>query len=251
MPLRIKQMALKALTPYEQNANVHPENQIRQIADSIITFGFNNPIAIDATGGIIAGHGRYEAALYLKMEKVPTVCLDHLTDAEKRAYIIADNKIAENSYWDEKDLASELKLLNTNFDLIGFDEGEAETLILENIDTPGTPDGDSEDMDKGTLLALSSVVVGEPRNTVLHGQHWKLGASHDLLIVSVIADSARWRDLLFDNTLFCPYPNPLTALTMKSNTHHLLLIQPDHYIAGHMLDQYQAVHGPDSSLQIT
>lgn len=251
MPLRIKQMALAKLTPYERNANVHPENQIKQIADSIMKFGFNNPIAVDANGGIIAGHGRYEAAQYLKLEKVPTVCLQHLSEDEKRAYIIADNKIAENSYWDEKILASELNLLNTAFDMIGFDEGEAETLILENVEVVGPGDGDTEDIKKGALLELASVVVGEPKNVVLHGQHWKLGGSHDLMVLSVITDSPRWRDQLFDNTLFCPYPNPLTALSMKSTTNHLLLVQPDRYIAGHILDQYEAIKGPGSVTLIT
>ena len=246
MALRIKQMALSALVPYERNANVHPENQLRQIADSIKEFGFNAPILVDGKGGIIAGHGRYEAARLLELEKVPTVCLDHLTEQQKKAYIIADNKIAENSYWDMQLLASELEALNTDYDLMGFDDGEAETLILENIDTPASPDTTEEEIDKGTLLELASVVVGEPSNIVHHGQHWKLGGSHDLLALSVIADSPRWRDCLYDNTLFCPYPNPLTALSMKSKTHHLLLIQPDLYIAGHILDQYQAINGKDS-----
>jgi len=243
-------MPTNALTPYERNANVHPENQIRQIANSIREFGFNNPILVDADGGIIAGHGRYEAALSMGLEKVPTVCLDHLTDEEKRQYIIADNKIAQNAYWDERMLASELQLLNNNFDLMGFEEGEAETLMLENIDTSDMPDVMEDTIDKGSLLQLTSVAVGEPENQVFHGQHWKLGGSHDLLIRSVISESQYWRELLFDNSMFCPYPNPLTALSIKAESYHLLLVQPDTYIAGHILDQYEAVKGTGSVVLI-
>jgi hypothetical protein len=246
MPLRIKQMAVNALTPYERNANVHPESQIQQIADSITKYGFNIPITIDSEGGIIAGHGRYEAALLLKLAKVPTVRLDHMTEEEKRQFIIADNRIAQNSYWDKHILATELTLMDGSFDIMGFEDGEAETLILENIDTPAMPDDSTEGIDKGTLLALASVAIGEPRTEVHHGQHWKLGGSHDLLILSVISESQGWRDFLFDNSLFCPYPNPMTALSIKSQTHHLLLIQPDLYIAAHMLDQYEAIHGTGS-----
>jgi ParB-like chromosome segregation protein Spo0J len=244
MNLRIKQLPLTALTPYEKNANIHPENQIKQIADSITKYGFNNPILIDKDGGIIAGHGRYEAAMRLKLEKVPTVCLDHLTPEQKRQYIIADNKLAEGSYWDEDVLAMELSDMDVDFSVMGFEEGEGETLIAENIETISDTKGEEET--KGELLELASVTLGEPVHEVHHGQRWRLGDKHDLLILSVISESLEWRQFLRESTLFCPYPNPLTALSIKGDAHHLLLVQPDRYIAGHILDQYETIHGAGS-----
>ena len=87
------------LTPYAQNARTHTKTQVQKIAASIEEFGFTCPVLIDADGGIIAGHGRVEAARRLGMERVPTIRLDHLSDVQKRAYIIADNRLAELAGW--------------------------------------------------------------------------------------------------------------------------------------------------------
>ena len=93
--LTVKQLPPGSLKPYDRNARTHSTKQISQIAASIKAFGFNNPVLIDRDGGIIAGHGRVEAAKSLGLETVPCVRLDHLDDAQKRAYILADNKLAE------------------------------------------------------------------------------------------------------------------------------------------------------------
>ena len=85
------------LIPYAKNARTHSEAQVNQIAASITEFGFTNPILVDGTKSIIAGHGRLMAAKKLGLNQVPVVILDHLTEAQKRAYIIADNKLAENA----------------------------------------------------------------------------------------------------------------------------------------------------------
>ena len=93
-------------------------NQIRQIADSITRFGFTNPVLIDADGGIVAGHGRVAAAKLLGLTQVPTLSLAHLDAAERRAYVLADNKLAENAGWDRELLAIELQgLIDIGFDL--------------------------------------------------------------------------------------------------------------------------------------
>jgi ParB-like chromosome segregation protein Spo0J len=94
------------LTP--KNPRRHSDAQIAQIAGSIAQFGFNSPILIDAKGCIIAGHGRYLGALKLGLETVPVIVLDHLTEIEKQAYLLADDKLAELSDWDDDTLASEL-----------------------------------------------------------------------------------------------------------------------------------------------
>jgi len=131
----LEHIATAELIPYARNARTHSDQQVAQIAGSIQEFGFNAPVLIDVQNGIIAGHGRVMAASLLKLESVPCVRLSHLSDAQKRAYILADNKIALNSGWDEAMLANELSDLHADeFDLglIGFDADElAKSLGIE------------------------------------------------------------------------------------------------------------------------
>jgi DNA modification methylase len=132
--LKITHIKINALRPYAQNAKNHPEKQIQQIAKSIREFGFNNPILIDESGEIIAGHGRYAAAQVLELETVPAIRLLHLNDAQKRAYRLADNKIAENGGWNEDLLRLELGELETicdDFDIniTGFEDVEIDVLM--------------------------------------------------------------------------------------------------------------------------
>lgn len=115
------------LIPYARNARTHSAEQVAQIAGSIKEFGFNNPVLIDQSGGIIAGHGRVLAAQRLGLKEVPTITLGHLSDTQRRAYILADNKLALNAGWDEEMLKIELEALKeaqVDFQTIGFDEME-------------------------------------------------------------------------------------------------------------------------------
>ena len=137
------------LIPYANNARKHDENQIKQIASSIKEFGFNNPVLIDKDNGIIAGHGRVLAAQRLGWTEVPTISLEHLTETQKKAFILADNRIAMNSTWDNELLAIELEALNGEIDLtdLGFEPGEINKLLNGEVidgltdvdDTPETP----------------------------------------------------------------------------------------------------------------
>ena len=127
---------VSSLKPRSTNPRTHSKKQVRQIADSIERFGFTNPVLIDRTDGIVAGHGRIEAAKLLGIEKVPTIRLEDLTEAEVRAYVIADNKLAENAGWDRELLAIEfqgLLELDLDFDvtLTGFETPEIDILIGE------------------------------------------------------------------------------------------------------------------------
>src|SRR5688572_20823948 len=97
------------LIPYARNARTHSDEQIAQLAQSIRTFGFTNPILVDGARGILAGHARLLAAQLLKLETVPVIVLDHLTEAERRAYILADNKLALNAGWNQDALMAELE----------------------------------------------------------------------------------------------------------------------------------------------
>jgi DNA modification methylase len=140
---------IDSLIPYANNARKHDENQIKQIASSIKEFGFNNPVLIDKDNGIIAGHGRVLAAQRLGWTEVPTIALEHLTETQKKAFILADNRIAMNSSWDNELLAIELEALNGEMDLtdLGFEPGEINKLLngdvidgLTDVDnTPATP----------------------------------------------------------------------------------------------------------------
>lgn len=127
--LRIEHVPVLQLQPRKQNPRVHSKKQIRQIAASIKQFGFNNPVLIDRRGEILAGHGRVEAAKILGLQSVPVLRIQHLTEEQKRAFLIADNKIAQNAGWDLEMLAldfKELSKLELSFDLeiTGFDANE-------------------------------------------------------------------------------------------------------------------------------
>lgn len=144
---KIEMLSITSLKPWKKNARTHSKKQIRQIAESIRTFGFTNPVLIDSEDSILAGHGRVEAAKILKMEFVPSVRLDHMTAAQKRAYVIADNKLALNAGWDEDILTEELQALmdiDLEFDtqITGFSISEIENLIDKFVPTE---DGDPKD----------------------------------------------------------------------------------------------------------
>ncbi|ODR97869.1 hypothetical protein AUC68_10000 [Methyloceanibacter methanicus] len=125
--VQIELQSLSSLTSYPGNARRHSRRQIRQIADSIRRFGFTNPVLIGDDGQIIAGHGRVAAAKKLDLKDVPTLRLSHLPPAERRAYVLADNKLALNAGWDKETLAIELQaLVDMEFDvtLTGFSLAE-------------------------------------------------------------------------------------------------------------------------------
>jgi ParB-like chromosome segregation protein Spo0J len=129
---QIEQVATASLVPYARNAKKHDAAQVAAIAGSIREFGFNNPVLIDADNGIIAGHGRTLAAHQLGLATVPCLRLTHLTDSQRRAYILADNRLAEiGGGWDSDMLAAELEALAAegfNIEDIGFDAGAFEKL---------------------------------------------------------------------------------------------------------------------------
>lgn len=111
--MKVEQVKLEKIIPYANNSRTHSDEQVAQIAASIRQFGFNNPVLIDEDGTIIAGHGRVLAASRLELKDVPCIRLSHLTESQKKAYIIADNKIALNSGWDEELLRLELEGLTS------------------------------------------------------------------------------------------------------------------------------------------
>ncbi len=117
---KLEILPIDTLTPYANNARTHSDDQIKKIQASLREFGFVNPVLIDANRGVIAGHGRIEAAKREGMTEVPCVFVEHLTDAQKRAYILADNRLAELAGWNIELLQMELLDLEANFDMADF-----------------------------------------------------------------------------------------------------------------------------------
>ena len=145
MAKRIELWPVDRLRPYERNARTHSVEQVAQIAASIVEFGFTNPILVDSSDGIIAGHGRLAAAQELKLLQVPVVVLDHLSERQRRAYIIADNQLALTAGWDDELLKSELGELNElGFDLTLLGWGED---LPDFAEMPDYSVLDEEDMD--------------------------------------------------------------------------------------------------------
>ncbi len=132
--LRLEYRPLAGLIPYARNSRTHSEAQVAQIAASIKEFGFTNPVLVDADGGIIAGHGRVMAARVLGLQLVPCIALGHLTAAQRRAYVIADNRLALNAGWDEEMLRLEVADLQhegVDLDLLGFTVDELQALLAD------------------------------------------------------------------------------------------------------------------------
>jgi ParB-like chromosome segregation protein Spo0J len=149
---KLIEVEIEKLIPYARNSRTHSDAQVAQVAASIKEFGFTNPVLIGADHDIIAGHGRVMAARKLGLKKVPCIMLDHLTETQKRAYVIADNKLALNSGWDEEMLGLELAdLREVDFDLglIGFDAEEIErALNPSEVDFAPGNEGDQGRLDE-------------------------------------------------------------------------------------------------------
>lgn len=145
--MQIKQVAVEKLIPYVRNSRTHSDAQVAQIAASIKEFGWTNPILVDGTNGIIAGHGRLLAARKLGQTEVPVIELAYMTESQKKAYVIADNQLAMNAGWDTTLLTIELdELLKDGFalDILGFNEQEIKTIMSDvNFDA-----GSEEDQGK-------------------------------------------------------------------------------------------------------
>jgi ParB-like chromosome segregation protein Spo0J len=157
----VQQMAVASLRPYPGNARTHSKKQIKQIARSIERFGFTNPVLISDDDEIIAGHGRVEAAKLLGLARVPALRLSHLSPAQRRAYVIADNKLALNAGWDREMLAIELQaLIDLDFDveLIGFGTlGKARSFAASTLPCPA-------------MISLSSLIrtgLVKPKRSIL------------------------------------------------------------------------------------
>ena len=188
---KIEQWPTAKLLPYARNARTHSEEQVAQIAASIAEFGFTNPILAGSDGIIVAGHGRLAAAQKLGLEIVPVVVLDHLTPTQRRALVIADNRIAENAGWDDAMLRIELEaLMGEGFDLdiTGFDaDALAELIAGDEPDNEGQTDEDA-------VPEFSETPIARPGDVWIMGPHRllcgdaTLATSYDALLQGAPVD---------------------------------------------------------------
>jgi DNA modification methylase len=183
----IERWPTEKLVPYARNARTHSEDQVAQIAASIVEFGFTNPILAGSDGVIVAGHGRLAAAQKLGLDTVPVVVLDHLTPTQRRALIIADNRIAENAGWDDAMLRIELQSLQEdgfNLDITGFDpDALAEIMAGEETTVDGQTDDDA-------VPEVPVMPISRP------GDVWELG--NHRLVCGDATDPASYEALMAD-----------------------------------------------------
>lgn len=258
--LKIEYRPLKGLVPYARNARKHPRSQISKLKGSLAEFGWANPMLI-ADNVMIAGHGRLVAALEMADAGIPipgnedpwsapTVDLSHLTGTQRAAYVLQDNRSAMDGEWDDELLAIELGALKeVGFDLTltGFDMGEIAE-YTSGLEGGGEP----LDAEKSELLERMDITIDEPRHQVEPGDRYMLGGRHYLFCVGVIDCGKDWAHLLIeiDDAYFCPYPGPFVPFGKKAAEHNLIMVQPDVYIAGHLLDRYADANGEDSIAKI-
>lgn len=256
----VKPWPVADLVPYARNARLHSDEQVKALALLIQEFGWTMPILVDEAGEIIAGHGRVLAARYLGLDEVPVAVAEGWTDEQKRAYRIADNRLSELSTWDEDLLRIEIGDLNdlgADLTLTGFDTSSLDKILAaanltgdaDLLDGEGEDDAAGEG--RGELLTRMDITIDDPRHETALGDHYVLAGRHHLVVAGVMRDWSKWSGLLTDGMILCPYPGPFTPFGSVPSKHPLLMVQPDTYIAGHILDRFTEVFGEDSVRKVT
>lgn len=190
---KVEKRSVSSLIPYARNSRTHSEAQVAQIAASVKEWGWTIPVLIDETGQIIAGHGRIQAARLLGLEEVPVMVAEGWTDAQKRAYVLADNKLAMNAGWDEELLSLELKDLKdlgSDLSLIGFNEDELAEIMADNTPTEGLTDEDD-------VPELPTIPTSKEGDVWILGSHRLMcGDSTSIDSVDVLMDGQK-ADMVF------------------------------------------------------
>jgi len=211
---RFEQVAVEKLVPYARNARTHSKEQILQLRASIREFGFVNPVIVDKGYNIIAGHGRVMAAKEEHLKEIPCVFAEHLTDAQKRAYILADNRLALNAGWDEELLAlefGELKDLGFDLELTGFDAGEIEKLFADN-------GAEIKDDEFDLTSALNEAAFVLPGDVWTLGRHRLIcGDATDAKVVRKLMDGRKANLILTDPPYNVNFESS-SGLTLKNDS---------------------------------
>lgn len=266
---RVEYVPLDRVLPADRNPKGH---DLAGIQGSIARFGFVAPSVIDErTGRLVAGNGRMQALREMRdAGQSPPAGVQlgpdgtwlvpllqgwaSRSDAEAAAYLVADNEWTTRGGWNEVELGELLTdLASADPDLLGvagFQESDLLALLGAGTgDEDDDDDGGGEASD-GSLLAVADVSVDEPQHETATGDVWRLGERHHLVVADVMAAWPLWSPLLVDGSLFVPYPGPYAPLALKADDFRLVLVQPDTYMAGHILDKYEAVRGAGSAVKV-
>ena len=217
--LAIECKPIATLRPNPQNPRLHEKRQIRQIARSIEVFGFNIPVLIDARGELITGHGRVLAAQHLGMTHVPTILIEHLKEAQARAFMIADNRLTENSDWNDRLLAQQIKALSEleldfSLETIGFEIGEID-LMIEGLSPASGGAGDPADVIPDSSDKPQVTEAGEL--WILGGHQVHCGDARNDSSYSLLTQGRRARMIFADP----PYNDPIDGyVTGFGKVHH-------------------------------
>jgi hypothetical protein len=240
MAQRIEIWPTDRLVPYAKNARTHSPEQVAQIAASIVEFGFVNPILVDTNAGIIAGHGRLLAARKLGLGECPVVVLDHLSETQRRAYIIADNKLAQNAGWDDATLAGELRDLEAagmDLGLVGFSDEELEELLAKDDEQPEAAEQAEDQVPERPVNPVS-----RPGDVWLIGPHRLIcGDCRDLGTVKKLLEGARAN--------VCITSPPYATQREYDATSGFRPVPPDQYVAWYadVAANVAAILAPDGS----
>jgi hypothetical protein len=252
----IEDLPLEELRPHPENPKRHDLGLLR---NSIEHFGFVEPIVLDErTGFVISGHGRLDTMLdrqRVGSKKIPegVVVRDgrwavpvvrgwsSKDDGDARAVLVALNQVGPKGGWDADALLDILQAVDSDqlLALTGFSDAEFRKLMMRQ----GRSDG--------SLLAQADVTMGEPAYAVSVGDCYRLAGIHLLVVVDVMSGWATWAPLLSGEALFVPYPGPYAAVSDVADRRPLVLVQPEPYIAGHLLDKFAAHAGDDAIERVT
>lgn len=244
-----------------ENARLHPDRNKEAIRRSLEMYGQTTPIVVQkSTMKVVAGNGRLEVCKELGWTEIAATIID-MTDLEAAGYGLADNRTAELAKWDFEVVARLDKLLaDAGHDSVGWSPDELAVLRTDWTQFPGAmdsppedPEGKEKEEGDAELLMRLKVTVDEPKTQVERGEVWKLGR-HRLIVACVVREPDLWAAYLcpetrvfswqpVGNVIFCPYPGPLVPLTLAGDTDTLVLVQPDTFVAGQILDYYKQVHG--------
>lgn len=234
----IEMWPVARLIPYVRNPRKN-DDAVDRMAASIREFGFKVPVLAVSSGDVVDGHLRLKAAIKLKMTSVPVMLCDEWSQAQVKAFRLMVNRSVAWAQWDDELLAlemEELKGLDFDLNLTGFDEEEWSAMVEDGAS--GASGGDS-------LLARMNITIADPTTKVAAGDVWRL-SNHVMVCVSVIDGWPVWAKFLTEGSLFCPFPGPFVLLSQKAAATSLVLVQPDPYVAGHIVDRYIEVHGQSS-----
>lgn len=237
--LEVQTVPISDLTPYPGNAR---RGNVEKVAESLLWNGQFRPLVVQrSTGHVLAGNHTLRAATdVLGWSEIDVTYVD-VDDDHARRIVLADNKTADDSDYDEELLHRLLEQAGEDLSGTGYEEEDREALARVWDAEHSDPDDPEDQLPaKGDLLALADVAVAEPRHQPAHGTVWKVGR-HWLIVARVSDEHALWTGHLEGDAVFCPYPEPYLPSTALGMARTLVMVQPNRYLAGHLLDKHEAM----------